>query len=73
MVAVPPAYLERTGLGPRASLAWEIQGDRLVLMPAQARRKYALSELLAQCDPDAPMPDADPEWTSGPPEGHELV
>jgi antitoxin ChpS len=73
MVAVPPAYLEQTGLGPRESLAWEIQGDRLVLMPERPRRKYALSDLLAECDPGAPMPEPDPEWTSGSPEGNELV
>jgi antitoxin ChpS len=73
MVAVPPVYLQQTGLGPRASLVWEIHGDRLVLMPAPSREAYALSELLAQCDPAAPMPDPDPGWTRGPQTGNELV
>jgi antitoxin component of MazEF toxin-antitoxin module len=34
-------------------------------------KKYTLEELLAQCDPDAPMPEAIAEWQDAPPAGKE--
>ncbi len=73
MVAVPPAYLERTGLSPNASVVWEIEGDRLVMRPALARPRYTLAELLAQCDRRKRRPKSDAEWTASGPVGRELI
>jgi hypothetical protein len=41
--------------------------------PAKSRPIYTLAELLAQCNPDAPMPAADPDWTAGKATGSELI
>jgi antitoxin ChpS len=73
MVAVPPAYLEHTGLGPNAPVAWEIEGDRLIMRPAATRPRYTLAELLAQCDQRKRRPRSDADWTSGGPVGRELI
>ncbi len=73
MVAVPPTYLEQTGLGPRGTLVWTIEGDKLVLQPSKSRPRYSLNELLAQCDPAAEPPTPDRSWTDGPPAGGELM
>lgn len=72
MVTIPPAYLERTGLGPQAEVTLEVEGERLVLRPARAKARYSLAELLAQGDPAAPPPP-DPAWVAGASEGDELV
>lgn len=37
------------------------------------RRRYTHAELLAQCDPAAPMTAEDREWVNGGPEGAELT
>jgi antitoxin ChpS len=37
-----------------------------------AMRPYTLDELLAQCDPDAPMPDELRDWEAAPPVGREF-
>ncbi len=75
MVAVPVAYLERTGLGASSSVEWAIDGDRLVLRPdTQAPEPhYTLDQLLAECDPSASVSEEDSEWTGGGPVGRELI
>jgi antitoxin ChpS len=73
MLAVPPAYLEQTGLGPGARVAVEVEGDRLTIGPAGPRRRYALADLLAQCDPTAPIPSVDVDWVASGPVGEELI
>lgn len=42
------------------------------LLVKPRRSKYTLEELLAQCDPDAPMPEEVAEWLDAPPVGREL-
>ena len=37
MVAVPPDYLTQTGLGPNEVVAWEIEGNRLVMHPTTSQ------------------------------------
>jgi len=37
------------------------------------RRRYTLAELLAQCNPDAPMTPEDREWVDAPAVGRELI
>ena len=38
-----------------------------------AQPRYRLDELLAECDPDAPVPADDAEWTAGGEIGGELI
>ncbi len=73
MVAIPPAFLDQLHLAPRAEVGLAIEGGRLVIAPAAARPTYSLAELLAQCDPDAPMPAVDADWTAGREIGAELI
>jgi antitoxin ChpS len=37
------------------------------------RKSYSLTELVAQCDPDAPMPETFREWDQAAPVGLEQV
>jgi antitoxin ChpS len=61
MVALPKAATERLGL-------------RIVLDPqAYVRPKYKLSDLLAECDPNAPIPAEAQEWLDAPNVGAEIV
>ena len=73
MVAVPPDYLARTGLGPDEVVAWEIDGNRLVMCPTTIRPRYTLAELLAQCDRPARRPKSGRDWTAGKAVGRELI
>ena len=74
MVAVPPDYLKHTGLGPNEVVAWEIEGNRLVMHPTTTvRPRYTLAELLAQCDRTKRRSQSDRDWTSGRAVGRELI
>jgi antitoxin ChpS len=73
MVAVPPDYLARTGLGPDKTVTWVIDGSSLVLRPAAARLRYTLAELLAECEKSKPRRRSDSEWTAGRAVGRELI
>lgn len=73
MLAIPPAFLDQLALTAQASVGLAIEGGRLVVEPIKPRPRYTFAELKAQCDPDAPMPAADQEWTSGEAAGDELI
>jgi antitoxin ChpS len=73
MVAVPPDYLTRTGLGADEVVTWEIDGNRLVMCPTTIRPHYTLAELLAQCDRSARRTKTDRDWTTGEAVGRELI
>ena len=50
----------------------------VILLAAQyvqqtGKRRYTLDELLAQCNPDAPMTPEDREWVDAPAVGRELI
>jgi antitoxin ChpS len=71
MLAVPPAFLEQLHLQPGAAVGMAVDGDRLVI-EARPRPKYALEDLLAQCDPKAEPSAEDREWIDARPAGSEL-
>jgi antitoxin ChpS len=72
MLAVPPAILELLGLGAGARVGISVDQGRLIVEPA-IKRRYAIADLIAQCDPSA-TPDADErDWLDGPPVGAELL
>ena len=71
MMTLPPAILEQLHLQAGATVGFETEGDRLIVKPTRPR--YTLEELLAQCDPDAPMSDEEREWLNSPPVGRELI
>lgn len=71
MLAVPPAILDLLHLEAGATVGLAVDGDRLVVDP-RVKPRYTLDELLAQCDPDAPLSDEDRAWINLPPAGREL-
>lgn len=72
MLAVPPALLEVLELSAGAKVGLLIENGRLVVEP-QARPRYTLDELLAQCDPSAEITPEDREWLDAKPVGGELL
>ena len=72
MLAIPPAYLNQLHLTARARVGLAIEGERLIVQPVGSRPKYSLAELIAQCDPNAPLA-SDHEWTTGEAVGSELI
>jgi antitoxin ChpS len=72
MMAVPPALLEMLHLEAGQTMGIAVDGERLVLQ-RKPRPKYTLDDLLAQCDPNAPLNEEDREWLDSPPVGRELI
>jgi antitoxin ChpS len=72
MLAVPPALLEILHLKPGAKVGVAVKSGRLVVEP-QARPRYTLDELLAECDPKAPRSREERDWLAGKPTGGELI
>lgn len=72
MLAVPPALLDvlQVTAGSKVDLA--VDNGRLVVAP-QARPRYTLDELLAQCDASAEVAADDREWLDAKPVGNELL
>lgn len=69
---VPKDIVERLRLteGARVELETDEAG-RIIMTPA--RRRYTLDELLAQCDPQAPVSEEDRAWLDAPKVGGELI
>ncbi len=72
MVTVPPALLDILRLEPGAEVGMVIERGRLVIQPQQ-RRRYTLSQLLAQCEPKARRSVEDREWVKSKRAGRELL
>jgi antitoxin ChpS len=72
VVAIPPALLDELHLAPESSVDLTVENGRLVVQPARASRtRYTLAELLAKCDPDAPLSDEERAWAEAPSMGEE--
>ncbi|EAZ7030458.1 antitoxin [Salmonella enterica] len=72
MLAVPPALLDVLHLTAGAKVGLAVDNGRLVVEP-QARPRYTLDELLAQCDGSAEITAEDREWLDSKPVGGELL
>jgi len=72
MLAVPPAVLDMLNLRAGAAVCLTVEGGRLIVAP-QPRRRYALNDLLAQCDPAAETTQEDREWLDAKPVGNEIL
>lgn len=73
MLAVPPVMLEQLDLSAGSTVKMTIDRDSLIVKPAEKRPAYTLEELLAQCDPGAPLSDEDRQWLSDSPRGREIL
>lgn len=72
MLAVPPAILEMVRLQSGSTVTIAVEAGRLIIEP-ERKKRYSLEELLAQCDPSAPLSDDDSTWTASAPVGKELI
>lgn len=70
MMAIPKSLLEGLGLSANAKVALSVEQGRLVV-EARPKPKYALAELLAQCDLTAPEAVEEREWQDSEPVGRE--
>jgi antitoxin ChpS len=69
-VRLPSTLLTQLKVALGDKLAVEIRPDGVMLTPA--RRAYSLTELLAQCDLNAPMPADMVSWQGLPQTGREI-
>jgi antitoxin ChpS len=72
MIAIPPALLDVANLTVGGQVAVSVEAGKLVIEP-RSKPRYTLQELLAQCDPKAPMSDEDRDWTSSGAVGREEI
>jgi antitoxin ChpS len=72
MLAVPPAILDLLQLSAGSTVGVTVDEGRLIIEPQQKRR-YTLDELLAQCDPNAPVTDEERQWLDAPAKGDEII
>ncbi|WP_454726407.1 MULTISPECIES: AbrB/MazE/SpoVT family DNA-binding domain-containing protein [Cupriavidus] len=68
-VRLPAALLEQLKLMLGDKLTVDLRPEGILLKPARPR--YVLAELVAQCDPDAPMPAELAAWHHAGSAGHE--
>lgn len=72
MLAVPPAVLDILDLQAGATVGLAVEGGRLIVEP-QARPRYRLDELLAQCDASAELTPEDRELLDAKRVGNEFL
>lgn len=65
-VVLPAAIREKLHLSAGDSVEIDVQGGQIVIKPCKVKPKYKLSELVAQCDENAPYPDKLREWDEAP-------
>ncbi len=70
-VRLPASILKAMDLGSGDTLEIGVEEGALILTPVKARPRYQLSELLAQCDLNAPQDDELVAWNSSKPVGNE--
>ena len=68
---LPAVILKKLHLAEGDEIEISENGRQIVITPKKNRPKYTLKELLAQCDLDAPMPEATKEWDEVKPVGRE--
>jgi len=70
-VILPTAALENLQAKVGDTLSVEFDNQKMVVQVAKPR--YSLAQLLAQCDPTAPVPADVAEWEAMAPVGNELI
>jgi antitoxin ChpS len=72
MFAIPKPLLASLGLSADRDVGLIVSKGRLIVDPRPAKR-YSLEELIAQCDPQAPLSDEDRAWLDDAPRGREMI
>jgi antitoxin ChpS len=72
MLALPAAILSLLELEVDMPVGITVEDGKLVIAPHPPRR-YSLQDLIAQCDPNAPLPPVDRDWLDAPAVGGEVL
>ena len=72
MLTLPPPLLDILHLRSGAKVGLSVVNGRLIVEP-QRRPHYTLEELLAECEPEAPITAQEREWLDEPPKGDEHI
>lgn len=70
VIAIPKRLLEMVQLRAGSKVEINVEQGHLVVIP-QKKKRYQLSELLAQCDPSLPLTTEEQEWLETPAVGLE--
>lgn len=70
VMAIPKRLLELVHLQAGAQVNIDVQGGKLIVAPIPKKR-YTLTQLLAQCDASAPITTEERDWLDAPPVGLE--
>ena len=71
-LTIPRALCEQLGLSAGQSVQARESGGKLIIAP-RARSRYRLADMLAQCDPKAPLPVDVAAWEAAPSVGNEVL
>lgn len=71
-LVVPAQLLKELGFELGDKLEAKAVDGQLVVAQNAKRQKYKLADLLAKCDPAAPMPQALADWDAAPAVGAEV-
>ena len=69
---IPAQLLKELDINLGDKLDANAENGKLIFSPVSSKPKYTLSELLAQCDESAPMPNELVEWNESQPVGNEI-
>ena len=72
-LTIPRSLVRALGLAEGARIGVSVADGKLIAEPAETPARYTLEELLAQCDPAAPLSDEEQAWLSDEPRGSELI
>jgi antitoxin ChpS len=70
VIAIPKQLLEMVQLRAGSKVEINVEQGHLVVIP-QKKRRYMLSDLIAQCDPSLPLKVEEQEWLEIPAVGLE--
>jgi antitoxin ChpS len=73
-LTIPRVFARELGLAEGGKVGVSVAEGKLIADPAVGRGpRYTLEELLAQCDPSAPLSEEDEAWLNDPPRGSEIL
>lgn len=70
---IPKSIVESLELSANMEVDLSITNGCLIAKPTSKRPRYTLAELLAKCDPSAPMTSEEREWLDTEPVGKEVI
>lgn len=73
VLTIPKAQARALGLAEGGRIGVSVKGGKLVADPDAAPTRYRLEDLVAQCDPKAPLSEEDEAWLGDRLQGGERV